>query len=70
MGTEKKQLRIASVEQIELGQPHGVVKWARQAKLLRRVAEKRRWMELEESQSSDTCQALGEKNVDCDAQSM
>ena len=62
----EKAMRIASVEQIELGNimelsiTGQVLKWARQSNesLWRTVTyAKRLWMELEESQPPDSCQA-------------
>ena len=61
----EKAMRIASVEQIELGNimelsiTGQVLKWARQSNLSERtVTTHSGWMELEESQPPDSCQAL------------
>ena len=62
-GYREKAMRIASVEHVELGNimelsiTAHVLKWARQSNLSgRTVAEKRIWMEPEESLSSHSCQ--------------
>ena len=59
----EKAMRIASVEQAELRKHYGVVKHGSSAQmgktielLWATVAEKNSWMELEESQSLDSCQ--------------
>ena len=64
-GYREKAVRNVSVEQVEFGQHHGVVdhgSCARMGKTIEplwvTVAEKNRWMELEESLSLDSCQAL------------
>ena len=56
-------MRIPSVEQVELGNHMELSltghadKWARQSNISgRTVAEQSRWMEPEESRSSDSCQ--------------
>ena len=69
-------MRIASVERVELGNIMDLSISGQVGKtietLWRTVAEKRRWMEPEESQSSDSCQALAWKDshqhVGCDTQ--
>ena len=61
-GYREKAMRTAHVEQIELiniTELLPVLKWTRQSiPLWRNVAEQSRWMEPEESQPSDSCQAL------------
>ena len=63
-GYREKALRIASVEQVELGNITEMsITVGKTIELLWwTVAEQSRWMEPEESQSLDSCQALARED--------